>query len=69
MLYSVFDDPEPVIVNPEIEFQSPDMLTAAKARWDVVRVPPVNEFQLSINILIFEFSVTVQVPPAITLFP
>jgi hypothetical protein len=31
MLYSVFDDPEPVIVNPEIEFQSPDMLIAAVA--------------------------------------
>jgi hypothetical protein len=40
----VVDVPDPVIVKPEIEFQSPNMLTATEDYSEVVKVPPVNEF-------------------------
>jgi hypothetical protein len=63
----VVDVPDPVTVKPETELDAPDKLIAAAENWPVVRVAPVNEFQVPIDKESNEVSEAVKAPPAIVL--
>jgi hypothetical protein len=64
----VDEEPEPVIVKPELELVLPDSSISTRANSVLVAVTPVNEFQSAKCKIIEAELEAVRVPPAMVLF-